>query len=211
VIDRRHLRQSHQSRSIHALPLPASPLNLQLLTFNLPLFLPFRLSSSTFDRSLTNVPFPKFFSCHTSENSLVSLATATDPKTPSRKSYACHTSETPGAGSQHSNHRPSNIQTIPQSIPFLFKFFRTLLHFFALARNSTLFFSSDSALFAQNHPGGGSHESPAVSFAFPAFNRRSRPAPSLSGTLLGLSTSFSVPFFHRSRVTEHGSRATVPH
>ena len=39
VIDRRHRRQPHKSRSIHAtlLPLPASPLNLELLTFNLPL------------------------------------------------------------------------------------------------------------------------------------------------------------------------------
>src|SRR5258708_6840716 len=38
VIYRRHLRQSPQSRFIRTLPLPASPLNLQLLTFNLPLF-----------------------------------------------------------------------------------------------------------------------------------------------------------------------------
>jgi hypothetical protein len=155
VIGRRHLPQSHQSRSIHALPLPASPLNLQLLTFNLPLFLPFRFSSSTFNRFLINVPFPKFFPCHTSENSPVSPGIATDPKTPFSKSCICHTSGTPRAGSQHSNRQPSNIQTIPQSIPFLFKFFRTLLHFFALAGNSTLFFSSASALFAENHPGGG--------------------------------------------------------
>src|SRR6266404_3297937 len=108
VIYRRHLRQSPQSRLMRALPLPASPLNLQLLAFNLPLFLPFRFYSSTFNRFLINVPFPKFF--------------------------PCHTSETPGPVSQHANLQPSNIQTIPQSIPFLFKFFRTLLLSFALFR-----------------------------------------------------------------------------
>src|SRR6266478_845155 len=37
VIYRRDLRQSPQFRFIRALPLPASPLNLELLTFNLPL------------------------------------------------------------------------------------------------------------------------------------------------------------------------------
>src|SRR6266851_566373 len=42
-----------------------------------------------------------------------------------------------------------------RTIPFLFTFLRTLLHFFALAQNSTLLFSSDSALFAQNTRGGG--------------------------------------------------------
>src|SRR5712664_2069921 len=48
--------------------------------------------------------------------------------------------------------------TCPQQsrgIPFLFTFLRNLLHFFALAQISTLFFSSDSALFAKNHPGWG--------------------------------------------------------
>jgi len=39
--------------------------------------------------------FSKSFHCHTSENSPVSLAIATDPKMPSRKSFSCHTSETP--------------------------------------------------------------------------------------------------------------------
>jgi len=38
----------------------------------------------------------KFFLCHRFENSPVSPAVATDPKTPYRKSFACHTSETPG-------------------------------------------------------------------------------------------------------------------
>ena len=37
----------------------------------------------------------KFFPCHRFENSPVSPAVATLPKTPYRKSFACHTSETP--------------------------------------------------------------------------------------------------------------------
>src|SRR6266568_6376030 len=39
--------------------------------------------------------------------------------------------------------------------PPVFTFLRTLLRVFALSRNSTLFFSSGSALFAQNTRGGG--------------------------------------------------------
>ena len=38
----------------------------------------------------------KFFPCHRFENSPVSPAVATLPKTPYRKSFACRTSETPG-------------------------------------------------------------------------------------------------------------------
>src|SRR4029077_17653963 len=40
-------------------------------------------------------------------------------------------------------------------ISFPFTFLRTLLRFLALVQNSTLFFSIDSALFAQKHPGWG--------------------------------------------------------
>jgi len=39
--------------------------------------------------------------------------------------------------------------------PFLFKFLRILLRFFALAKNSTLLFSMNSALFAKKHGEGG--------------------------------------------------------
>jgi hypothetical protein len=46
------------------------------------------------------------------------------------------------------------------SIPFLFILFRTLLHFFALTQNSTLFFSSDSALFRKNTGGWGGLDVP---------------------------------------------------
>jgi hypothetical protein len=42
-----------------------------------------------------------------------------------------------------------------QSISFIFISLHTLLHFFALSKNSTLFFSIVSALFAKNRRGGG--------------------------------------------------------
>src|SRR6266403_6322130 len=42
--------------------------------------------------------FSKPFACHTSKNSRVSPATATDPKTDVSKSCICHTSEAPGWG-----------------------------------------------------------------------------------------------------------------
>ena len=41
---------------------------------------------------------------------------------------------------------------------FLFTFLRTLLHFFALFKNSTLLFSSDSALFAKKNGAGGGEQ-----------------------------------------------------
>jgi len=42
---------------------------------------------------------------------------------------------------------------------FVFILLRTLLHFFALTKNPTTFFSITSALFAKNHPGGGTPHS----------------------------------------------------
>src|SRR3981189_2364652 len=55
--------------------------------------------------------------------------------------------------------RPSSPRLpIPHSlspIPFVFTFFRTHLHFFALIKNSTLFFSSDSAHCVKKRPGVG--------------------------------------------------------
>src|SRR5258706_4431744 len=159
VIYRRPLRQSPQSRLMRALPLPASPLNLQLLAFNLPLFSPFRFYSSTFNRFLINVPFPKFFPCHTSENSPVSLGIATDPKTPLSKSCICHTSEPPPG--RFLNMLTFNLPTFKRFLnlsPFFSNssaLFCSLLHFFALSKNSTGLFSCDSALFAKNHPGWG--------------------------------------------------------
>src|SRR6266571_15899 len=54
-------------------------------------------------RTLPSSVSCKSFPCHTSENSPVSPAIATDPKTPSRKSFACHTSET-SRGASHLAH-----------------------------------------------------------------------------------------------------------
>src|SRR5260370_121099 len=48
-----------------------------------------------------------------------------------------------------------DVSTCFRSIPFVFRFLRTLLRFFALCKNSTLFISSVSALFAKNTGGGG--------------------------------------------------------
>src|SRR6266513_1318808 len=39
-----------------------------------------------------------------------------------------------------------------REVAFLFKFFHTLAHSFALTKNSTRLFSNDSALFTQKHP-----------------------------------------------------------
>src|SRR5713101_479049 len=65
---------------------------------------------------------------------------------PSTHTDSCTPSSTSGA---------SDVSTCFLPILFLFTFLRTLLHFFALARNSTFLFSSDSTLFAKNHPGWG--------------------------------------------------------
>jgi len=59
---------------------------------------------------------------------------------------------------------PTTHRPLP-TIPCLFTFLRTLLHFFALAQNSTLFFSTDSALFAQNTAGGGDRTALPARFA----------------------------------------------
>src|SRR5882762_7903584 len=68
-------------------------------------------------------------------------------------------------------------------IHFSFNHLRTLLHFFALTKNTTPLFSIDSALFAKKHGVGGT--------PFPALDRSEatitlrtshRPAPTLSGS-----------------------------
>src|SRR6266568_6801050 len=88
--------------------------------------------------SLRSVPLPhylpKSFPCHTSENSPVSPAIATDPKTHLSKSCICHTSDippgvalaSPTLGLPH----PQAFQRFLQlsTIPFTFKLLRTLLH-----------------------------------------------------------------------------------
>jgi len=58
---------------------------------------PYPLESHRFKSSAgyRRSPSPKSFPCHTSENSPISPATATDPKTPISNPCVCHTSETP--------------------------------------------------------------------------------------------------------------------
>src|SRR5712691_3400253 len=114
--------------------------------------------------SLRSVPLPhylpKSFPCHRSENSPVSPAVATLPKTRVSNPCVCHTSEIPRGRyltSQPALHPlpyvPSPCPPIPLSCyPISF---HTLAHSFALTKNSTLLFSTASALFAKNHPGWG--------------------------------------------------------
>jgi hypothetical protein len=91
VIDRRHLRQSPQSRFIRALPLKGSPLNFQLLTFNLPLF-----SVPTFQPSNRPACKPsKSFSC----NTYGSPRKCCKQKTyATAKSFKCNTYKKQGVG-----------------------------------------------------------------------------------------------------------------
>jgi len=51
----------------------------------------------------------------------------------------------------------SNLWTFNVFPTYLLSF-QTIAHSFALTKNSTLFFSSASALFAKNHPGGGAYD-----------------------------------------------------
>jgi hypothetical protein len=84
--------------------------------------------------------------------------------------------------------QPSNLRTLKRAhvsclILFIFIGLRTLLHFFALTKNTTTLFSIVSALFAKKHGVGGT--------PFPALDRSEatitlrtshRPAPTLSGS-----------------------------
>jgi hypothetical protein len=47
---------------------------------------------------------------------------------------------------------PCPMPHLLSPIPFVFNFLRTLLHFFALIKSSTLFFSGDSALCVKKRP-----------------------------------------------------------
>src|SRR6266704_2869428 len=112
--------------------------------------------------SLRSVPLPhylpKSFPCHTSENSPVSPAIATDPKTHLSKSCICHTSDIPPGGdiglSDARTSTSASVPTVPPAINYPL-YFQTLAHSFALTKTSTLLFSIASALFAKNHPGWG--------------------------------------------------------
>src|SRR5258708_33284100 len=94
-------------------------------------------------------PSPNSFPCHTSENSPVSLAIATLPKTPVSNPCVCHTSETP-PGVVTLN-VPTNVQlsmrnaNLPIGVALLnFHLlpayplsFHILAHSFAFTKNST--------------------------------------------------------------------------
>src|SRR6266478_4383767 len=75
-------------------------------------------------------------------------------------------------------------------IPFHFTLLRTLLPFFALSKNATPFFSSDSALFAQKKSAGRGRTAP-TQLAFPVQQRL-------------LSLCLVLP-----RIAGHGSRPTI--
>src|SRR5260370_4659995 len=62
--------------------------------------------------ALSCLVFAKSFPCHTSENSPVSPAIATDPKTPLSKSCICHTSETPRGASNVQTFNPQKDSSI---------------------------------------------------------------------------------------------------
>ena len=81
---------------------------------------------------------------------------------PSRKSFHLMTFHFHGGGTPKlPTIEPANIPIRPQSISFRFTLLRTLLHIFAPIKNSTLFFSIDSALFAKKHRGWGGRVSDA--------------------------------------------------
>jgi len=109
------------------------------------------------------------------------------PSSVSRKSFACHSYEYCRGVYQFfpirsSKRRPWAHFPIPYSlppIPFLFTFFHTLLRFFALRKNSTLFFSTACALFISKHRGGvparSSAQSPPRKGAFVGSHRAGPP------------------------------------
>jgi hypothetical protein len=172
----------------------------------------------------------KSFACHTSENSPVSPAIATDPKTPLCKSFACHTSETPLGGCYSQQFSLSSAHPL---------FLQALAHSFAFAKSSTCLFSSDSALsFAtaasqalyflclahsfHHHGGGvfpplffpplaGARESAGASLfrSFPFNFQLSIEDPDLVGTVnLFLLFLAALPTGHGSRRTNYHSRVT---
>src|SRR5713101_1372344 len=82
------------------------------------------------------------------------------PSSVSRKSCICHSYENTGGVGVFFPFWNSSLPTRRTSLATVFKSFlftswRTLLHFFALMQNSTLFLSSPSTLFAQKTPRWG--------------------------------------------------------
>jgi hypothetical protein len=86
------------------------------------------------------------------------------PSSVSRKSFICHSYENAGGVGvffpfwDTPTCRRFDVQTFPYPLSF-----QSLANSFACRKNSTPFFSSDSELFAKNHPGWGG--APASYFA----------------------------------------------
>src|SRR5437879_3249139 len=84
-----------------------------------------------------------------------------------------------------------------QAIPFPIKFLRTLLHVLAFAKNSTPFFSVDSALFAKKHR-DYIHQAKSFFLFLARFPFSSFP-PSFITSLLRSGFHFTKLYFHHSR------------
>jgi hypothetical protein len=145
VIDRRYLRQSRQSCALPRLFLCNIP---TCKPSNIPTFgFPYLLPSSVSRKSCT---------CHSYENCrgvyqqfpfwlALSRAEGFTQERSARREHsplATRRSFTPVLS--------GSLATFLQLLSF-----QTLAHSFALTKNSTRFFSSDSELFAKNHPGWG--------------------------------------------------------
>ena len=94
---------------------------------------------------LSPIPRPRFansFACHRSNNSPVSPAIATDPKTHVSNPCICHTSETPGDLSFWFNRLVTTCRFNFRSLPFMGHSSRGTVHF-----PVSPFFSDSSALF----------------------------------------------------------------
>src|SRR6266567_1914744 len=148
---------------------------------------------STFNFKLSTSRFLKFFPCHTSENSPASQPLPQIRKCPYPSPVFATHPRPPRAGSQHSNLQPSNIQTIPQSIPFHFTLLRTLLHFFALScaheKLNSFIFMQFRTLCTKKECGKGAHRADSIRH-------------SVQQRLLSL--CLVLP-----RITGHGSRPTI--
>src|SRR5712664_3710927 len=109
--------------------------------------------------------------------------------------HACNGGVYPPLALPLSSAIPSSLNPVPY--PLLFKFLRTLLRFFALIKNSTLFFSRISALFAQIRGCG------VLWLTRLPIRESVLPAPTLSGSISGRSIATEGFLFHGPRNTDH--------
>ena len=149
VIDRRYLRQSRKSR---ALP--------RLFLLNIPTCKPSNIPTFGFPYLLPSSVSRKSCACHSYENCrgvyqqfpfwlALSRAEGFTQERSARREHS-------PLATRHS-FTPILSWSLATFLQLLS--FQTLAHSFALTKNSTRFFSSDSELFAKNHPGWGGHSS----------------------------------------------------